>query len=65
VTRFRCVVCGKLTSGRLPRAPREPGDGSFRFPRRHRMKDGGGKMCPGTLQEAERVTIETVVKPCP
>jgi hypothetical protein len=55
VTRFRCVVCGKLTAGRIP-----PPDGSCqadrseRFPRRH--KATGGAPCKGNLELAEWVT---------
>jgi len=44
--RFRCVVCGKITAGRLPRE----GDGTFYYPRRHK-KDGFP--CPGNVYEAE------------
>lgn len=54
--RFRCVVCGKETAGRLPRNPdrrHEIGDGTARFPRRHKGKDG--KPCPGNILEAEWV----------
>lgn len=52
-TRFKCVVCGKLTGGRIPARGR--GDGSFRFPRRHRRPDG--KDCPGNILEAEWVDL--------
>lgn len=41
-----CTVCGKVTKGgRLPREGRHTGDGSERFPRRHKGKDG--HVCPG------------------
>lgn len=51
--RFKCVVCGKVTGGRLPVSfsnHRERGDGSFYYPRRHNGPDG--KPCPGNIQEA-------------
>lgn len=48
---FRCVVCGKLTAGRLPRTGRHTGDGTYHYPRRHKGKDG--KPCPGNIKEAE------------
>jgi hypothetical protein len=49
--KFECNVCGKLTSGRVPKE----GDGSFVFPRRHKVK---GKDCPGNIKEARWVEIE-------
>lgn len=52
-TRFRCVVCGKLTAGRIPRAGRHAGDTTARFPRRHKGPDG--KPCGGNILEAEWV----------
>jgi len=55
-TRFRCVYCGKLTAGRVPRDPWLPGDGSARYPRRHKLRDvtlGGTFDCPGNIIEAE------------
>ncbi|UTU07738.1 hypothetical protein CcrC1_gp054c [Caulobacter phage C1] len=52
-TRFKCVVCGKLSAGRLPREGRHVGDGSERFPRRH--KGGDGADCPGNILYAEWV----------
>lgn len=66
ITRFRCVHCGKLTAGRLPRAiitsptgrvtysRHDVGDGSFYYPRRH---DVDGEPCPGNILEAEWVTV--------
>jgi hypothetical protein len=58
VTRFKCVVCGKLTAGRLPRAHgRFPGDTTFYFPRRHKGADG--KVCKGSRREAEWVDVDT------
>lgn len=57
ILRFRCVVCGKLTDGRLPKG----GDGSVYYPRRHNGKDG--EPCPGNLQEAEWIEVEKVVYP--
>jgi len=44
--KFKCFVCGKLTSGRKPKG----GDGSFYYPRRHRLKDG--RLCEGVFMEA-------------
>ncbi len=56
VTRFKCVVCGKLTAGRIPGyGGRCMGDTSFRYPRRHKGPDG--KMCPGVRREAEWVDV--------
>lgn len=58
-TRFRCVVCGKLTAGRIGRAtdpPYERGDTSHRFPRRHNGKDG--KDCPGNVESAQWVDVD-------
>ena len=58
VTRFKCVVCGKLTAGRLPREHgRFYGDGTFRYPRRHKGADG--KECRGVWDEAEWVKVDT------
>jgi len=54
-TRFKCAVCGKLTAGRVPRDGRHVGDGTFRFPRRHRV---GGEACPGNIVEAEWVDVD-------
>lgn len=49
--RVRCTVCGKISSGRLPRG----GDGSTRFPRRHQHRNDFGTMedCPGEYRDAE------------
>lgn len=58
VTRFKCAVCGKVTAGRVPVNPRnhrERGDGTFRYPRKHRGPDG--KPCPGNSQEAKWVNV--------
>jgi hypothetical protein len=56
-TKFKCVVCGKMTTGRIPRANgRFYGDGTFRYPRRHNVE---GKPCPGNREEAEWVDVET------
>lgn len=49
VTRFKCTICGKVTTGRKPRG----GDGTFYFPRSHPGADG--KPCPGNVEEAEWV----------
>lgn len=62
-TRFQCVICGKLTAGRLPRR----GDTSARFPRRHNGSDG--ELCPGCFRDAvwvdgeEREARESVARP--
>ena len=53
VARFKCVECGKLSTGRLPRDGRHVGDGTVRYPRRHKGPDG--KPCPGNIEEAEWV----------
>jgi len=66
VIRFRCVVCGKLTAGRLPRLPWNKGEivrgemsyrynTDVRFPRKH--KDASGKTCPGSFRDAEWVEV--------
>jgi hypothetical protein len=44
-TLFQCPVCGKITSGRIPKH----GDLSGRFPRRHKVN---GKPCPGNIEAA-------------
>ena len=54
VTKFKCVVCGKLTAGRMPRSGREVGDTTARWPRRHKVN---GVQCPGVWQEAEWVDV--------
>ena len=57
-TKFKCVVCGKLTAGKIPfnfDRTNERGDGTFRYPRKHKLKNG--KICPGTYQEAEWVDV--------
>lgn len=61
-TRFMCAECGKLTAGRLPREGRHrPGDGTARFPRRH--KDKSGKACPGNTVEAEWIDVDDKGEP--
>lgn len=56
-TRFRCVVCGKLTAGRMPRIhSRHRGDTTGRFPRRHNAENG--KPCAGNVREAEWIEPE-------
>lgn len=58
-TRFRCVVCGKVTAGRMPRDERgRSGDTTARYPRRH--KDEYGRNCPGSLRHAEWVETEDI-----
>ena len=55
-TRFRCVTCGKLTAGRMPRVHgRHQGDTSARYPRRHNGADG--KPCAGNVFHAEWVDV--------
>lgn len=56
ITRFKCVVCGKLTAGRVPREAGADGDLSARFPRRHNRP--GGDVCPGVYELAEWVDVE-------
>ena len=54
---IKCVVCGKITAGRLPRASRHDiGDGTFWFPRRHKVNGGD---CPGNIVEGEDVSLLT------
>ena len=52
-TRFKCVLCGKITAGRIPRN----GDKSMRVPRRH---NANGKPCPGTVEEAKWVEEDEI-----
>ena len=52
-TRFKCVLCGKITAGRIPRN----GDKSMRFPRRH---NANGKPCPGNVEEAKWVEEDEI-----
>lgn len=51
MTRFKCVVCGKLTAGCVPR----DGDRSQRYPRRHDRR--WGEVCPGIYVFAEWVEV--------
>ena len=53
-TMFKCVVCGKLTAGRISREGSLVGDMSHRFPRRHKV---GGQDCPGNIEEAEWIDV--------
>ena len=53
-TMFKCVVCGKLTAGRISREGSISGDMSHRFPRRHKV---GGKDCLGNIEDAEWVDV--------
>lgn len=57
-TRFKCVVCGKLTAGKIPNpgVGWGPADLSARYPRKHRDKDG--EVCEGVYQEAEWVDVD-------
>jgi hypothetical protein len=55
-TKFKCVVCGKITAGRIPRATRhDVGDGSVRFPRFHLIN---GSPCAGNYKLAEWVSAK-------
>lgn len=55
VTRFKCVVCGKLTAGRMPRdSSGRPGDSTVRYPRRHKHD---GAPCKGNIYEAEWLDV--------
>lgn len=58
-TFFKCVVCGKITTGRIGREGRLFGDGSHRFPRRHKVD---GVDCIGNIEEAEWVDILVPIK---
>lgn len=61
-TRFMCPECGKLTAGRMPRDSHgSPGDGTLRFPRRH--KDKSGNACPGNIAEAEWIDVDDKGEP--
>jgi len=51
ILKFKCLYCGKLTAGHFPRR----GDGSMRFPRKHRIE---GKVCEGSFYEAEWIEFE-------
>ena len=53
VTRFKCVVCGKITAGRQTG---RYSDRSERYPRRHAGPDG--EWCPGNIEYAEWVEVE-------
>lgn len=46
---IQCAVCGKETAnGRLPREGAHTGDGSERYPRRHKGADG--RVCAGVFE---------------
>ncbi len=61
VTRFKCVVCGLVTVGTLPRGPwGAEGDGSELWPTRHKVN---GKPCPGNDRFAEWVTRPKTERP--
>ena len=53
-TAFQCTECGLLTTGRLPRGYREPGDGTWYYPRRHNVD---GRLCTGSLMQAKWVIV--------
>lgn len=50
VTKFKCVICGKITAGRQPW-----GGSTIIYPRRHKV---GGKPCSGNIIEAEMIDVE-------
>lgn len=50
--RVRCSACGKVTAARLPRHGKHKGDGTFWFPRRHKIS---GVDCRGNIEEAEMI----------
>jgi hypothetical protein len=62
-TFFNCSVCGKITTGRLPRLSKgmwsgdnlHVGDGTMRYPRRHKGPDG--QPCPGNIEKAKWVDL--------
>lgn len=54
-TYFKCVVCGKLTAGRVPRDGWIRGDRSERFPRRHNVD---GEPCPGNIEFTEWISVK-------
>jgi hypothetical protein len=54
-TRFKCVVCGKLTGGRLT-ARGWLSDRSERFPRRHNGPNG--RFCEGNFEFAEWIDVD-------
>lgn len=56
ITLFKCVVCGKLTTGRIPKRGKEYGDLTVRFPRRHKVN---GRPCPGNIKEAEWIDMDS------
>lgn len=53
--RFKCVVCGRLSSGRQPR-----GEGTAFYPRRHKHHDHHGIEidCPGNIKGAVIVKVK-------
>ncbi len=53
ITRFKCVICGKISSGRLTG---RYSDRTERYPRRHKGADGNP--CPGNIEYAEWVDVE-------
>lgn len=61
IFKVKCAECGKLTAGRLPRAGRHEGDGTFWFPRRHKGPDG--QPCPGNVEEGEVIETPTKANP--
>ena len=56
VTKFKCAICGLITTGRMPRdSGGRPGDTTSRYPRRHTHL---GSSCPGSVYEAIWVDVE-------
>lgn len=53
-TVFRCTFCGHISTGRIPRSGREVGDGTCRYPRRHKL---GDQVCEGVFREAEWLDV--------
>jgi len=51
-TRFKCVICGKLTAGRISQSEGFRGDGSHRYPRKSYVN---GKIYPDVIEDAEWV----------
>ena len=60
VTRFKCRVCGLITTGRLPRGPwGAKGDGSLVYPRKHSYS---GELCAGNWEDSDWVDVPSGTK---
>lgn len=62
-TVFRCKACGLDTTSRMPMG----GDGTARFPRRHRgdgalTRVGMPSLCSGVVEESDWVEVELSVR---